>query len=80
MHICYTNSEVINMAEFCLDCLNKLNGTKDSPCRYVISWSKDLCEGCGQYKRVIIVERRWSQAQRLLGEMIENIKHYRNSK
>ena len=54
------------MAEFCLDCWNKVNGTKDSPCRYVLSWEKDLCEGCAEYKRIIIAEKLWSRIQRNL--------------
>ena len=61
------------MAEFCLDCWNKINETRDSKWRYVFSWNSDLCEECGQYKRVIIVERFWSRAQRALQEVIENV-------
>ena len=59
------------MAEFCLECLNKLNKTNDSKWRYVLSWEKDLCEECGQYKRVVIVERVWSRVQKSLAEIIE---------
>lgn len=58
------------MAEFCLNCWNKMNETTDSPWRYALSWEKDLCEGCGEYKRVIVVERLWSRAQRSLSETI----------
>ena len=43
------------MAEFCLDCWNKLNGTDDTEERYVFEW--ELCEECGEYKPVIIGER-----------------------
>ena len=63
------------MAEICLECWNKLNETKDSKWRYVLSWDKDLCEECGEYKRVIVVERLWSRAQRTLAEAIENIQN-----
>jgi len=62
------------MAEFCLDCLNKLNGSKDSKWRYVMSWEKDLCEECGQLKRVVITERLWSRTQRTVAEAAENLK------
>ena len=62
------------MAEFCLDCWNKINETKDSKYRYVLSWEKDFCEECGQYKRVIVVERIWSRVQRTLAEAIERSK------
>ena len=61
------------MAEFCLDCWNKINETNDSKWRYALSWNKDLCEEYGQYKRVIVVERFWSRAQRILAEAIENM-------
>ena len=63
--------EVIPVAEFCLDCWNKLNETNDSKWRYVLSWEKEPCEECGQYKRVIITERRWSLLQRLLSDARE---------
>ena len=65
------------MAEFCLDCWNKINETQDSKWRYAFSWRKDLCEECGQYKRVIVVERFWSRAQRTLVDVIENIQNQR---
>ena len=71
MHIYYNCNEVMNMAEICLDCWNKLNGKKDSKWRYVISWDKDLCEECGQYKRVIVRARLWSLIQQQLSDAIE---------
>ncbi len=46
------------MAEFCLDCLNKINETQDSKRKYVLSKELDLCEGCGELKPLIIMERR----------------------
>ena len=63
------------MAEFCLDCWNKINETHNSKWRYVLSWNKELCEECGQYKRIIIVERVWSRVQRTLAEAIVNIQN-----
>jgi len=47
------------MAEFCLDCWNKRNGTEDPAWKYVLSWDRDLCEECGMRKRVVIREREW---------------------
>ena len=46
------------MAEFCLECWNKLMGTEDSSKKYVMSKDLDLCEECGQWKRVIVVMKR----------------------
>ena len=42
------------MAEFCLDCWNKLNNSNFTDKDYVISRELDLCEECGQWKPVII--------------------------
>lgn len=39
------------MAEFCLDCWNRLNGTHYTP--EEVSLEMDLCEGCGQWKPVV---------------------------
>lgn len=45
------------MAEFCLDCWNKLNGTQDTQREWLLSEELDLCEGCGQWKHVIVKAR-----------------------
>ncbi|MBQ4542995.1 MAG: hypothetical protein IJA19_02365 [Clostridia bacterium] len=45
------------MAEFCLDCWNKINGTRYDERKYIISDDLDLCEGCGKWKHVIVKER-----------------------
>lgn len=49
----------MSMAEFCLDCWNKINETNDPPRKYVISKHLDLCEGCGQMTHVILMERKY---------------------
>ena len=46
------------MSEFCLDCWNKLNKANYDAKRFVISKDLELCEGCGEWKQVIIVERK----------------------
>lgn len=46
------------MAEFCLDCWNKLNKTQFTEKEYVLSKEPDLCEECGQWKPVIVRVRR----------------------
>lgn len=44
------------MADFCIDCWNKLNSTDYPPSKFILSKDLDLCEGCGKYKRVIEYE------------------------
>ena len=46
------------MAEFCLECWNKMNETDENEKKYITSKELDLCEGCGEWKHVIIMERK----------------------
>ncbi len=46
------------MAEFCLDCWNKINEAKESKRKYIFSKDLDLCEGCGKWKSVIVMSRK----------------------
>ena len=45
------------MAEFCLQCWNKLNERNEPAWKYVLSRELDFCEECQQWKRVIIMAR-----------------------
>ena len=40
------------MAEFCLECFNKLNGTAFT--RGDVIQAYDFCENCGTYKKCIV--------------------------
>ena len=46
------------MAEFCLDCWNEINDSDYKEKDYVLSKELCLCEECGEYKHVIIAERK----------------------
>ena len=46
------------MAEFCLACWNKINKSEYSEEKYILSDYLDLCEGCGEWKHVIVVDRK----------------------
>ena len=46
------------MAEFCMDCWNKLMGTQDSSEKYILSRDLELCEECGEMKPVIVAIKR----------------------
>lgn len=41
------------MAEMCLDCLNRYSGTSYTKADVELG-SKDYCEGCGEWKRVVV--------------------------
>lgn len=45
------------MAEFCLDCWNDLNGEDLTERDVVLSRDYELCEGCGEFCRVVEGER-----------------------
>lgn len=53
------------MSEICLDCLNRICQTEYEPWRYVLSDELDLCEECGQWKRVVVRERNLYFLRRL---------------
>ena len=53
------------MAEFCLECWNKINDTNDDEKKYIISRDLDFCEECGEWKRVIVAERQGYFKRRL---------------
>ena len=48
----------LKVAEFCLECWKKINEIEDDSIKFVLSRESDLCEECGEYKRVVIGERR----------------------
>ena len=65
------------MSEICLDCWNKYEKTADKPNKFVMSRKPDLCEECGQYKRVIIrYKMRYILADRF-AELVENVRYLR---
>ena len=46
------------MAEFCLDCLNRMDGTSYTKWDVSRSWGKDICEGCGKLCRTVICVKK----------------------
>ena len=42
------------MAEYCLECWNKLNNTNDTEDDFVISECLYICEGCEKYTKVVL--------------------------
>ncbi len=62
------------MAEFCLDCWNRINRKKENSIKYVLSKETELCEGCREYKRVIVRVRKPFILQLLLKEKFQKHK------
>lgn len=46
------------MAEFCLDCWNRINHREDTKRDWILSEELDLCEGCGTRRQVIVAPRK----------------------
>jgi len=42
------------MADFCLDCYNKMNGTNYRVKDVTLDDELDLCEGCGEWKPCVL--------------------------
>ena len=51
----YLGGEI--MAELCLDCWNKIHRKNFYKWDVKLTWRKDLCEECGQWKRVVLREK-----------------------
>ncbi len=45
------------MAEICLGCWQKLSDEREPRWKYILSDELDLCEECGEWKRVIVRKR-----------------------
>ncbi len=48
------------MAEFCLKCWNEINDKKDTVKDVVLSKEPELCEGCGEFKKIIVKPKKRS--------------------
>lgn len=46
------------MAEYCVDRWNKLHGRKDPERKFLMSEEPEFCEGCAEWKNVVIMERK----------------------
>ena len=46
------------MAEFCLDCWNKMNHIRLTEEDVILSEDLDLCEGCATMQPVIVIYRK----------------------
>lgn len=46
------------MAEFCLDCWNKLNKANYTERDFILSKELDFCEECEKWRHVIVTVRR----------------------
>ena len=55
-----------NLAEFCIECFNRIMGADYALERFIISKDYDLCEECGEIKPIIVrVKRRYLLADAL---------------
>lgn len=61
------------MAEFCLDCLRKLDGINYKDDEFEISTELDLCEGCGEWKHVVVCRKGFPHLG-LLDLLIDGVK------
>ena len=64
------------MAEFCVDCWCKEFGEKERK-NLIITRRAELCEECGQYKRVIIRYKLCYILADRFTELVENLQYLR---
>ncbi len=56
------------MAEFCEECMKKYLEIPNARVKYILSDNAELCEGCGQMRRIVVTRResRWRRVIRKL--------------
>lgn len=64
------------MAEFCLKCFNECNGTHYTKGDVVEEY--DLCEGCGEYKKCVVMLRGHGPIDTLARFCIDLIQNRKN--
>lgn len=65
------------MSELCLECFNEIMETEEPKRKFIFSLRRDLCEECGQYKRIII-RVKWRYI--LMEELSETVSYYRKNR
>ena len=63
------------MSEICLDCYNKFENTQEKTKKFITSRKPELCEECGQYKRVIIRYRLYYIIADRFREMVKDVRY-----
>ena len=48
------------MAEFCSDCQKRMHPDQTPAWGYRLTREKELCEGCGEYKRIVLDDYGWN--------------------
>ena len=65
------------MAEFCPECWNSINGLNEPPEAYVLSREHELCEGCREWKQVIVGKRNCYFIRYLWNRLLDRCKNRR---
>ena len=53
------------MAMYCLACINKLCARNYAPKQMIFTKSLYICEGCGEYKTVVLMAKRYYWRRKL---------------
>lgn len=64
------------MAEFCIDCWNKLYETNEPAKKFILSKRLDLCEECGEMKQIIIAVRKRYLLKEWIGELRKGLRRF----
>lgn len=64
------------MAEFCLECFNRLGGTNYT--RRDVVLDPDLCEECGEVKPCVVVLRRRVRFKLMIQDILDTLRQLRD--
>lgn len=54
------------MAEFCMECLNRISETNFKEEDFIMSEALEFCEECCKFKHIVIVRKKYFCAKRFL--------------
>ena len=68
------------MAEFCLDCLRRIDQRDYKEENVIVSRDLELCEGCGEWKQVVVGWRShslWETVREFAKDMVWRLRSKR---
>ena len=65
------------MAEFCVECWNRLNGPEAEEAQPILSKRPELCEGCGRLRPVVVGLKRQRGDPRRTSLALQTLHHLR---
>ncbi len=68
------------MSEFCMECWNEIFGENYTERDIIVTKYPELCEGCAEWKQVVVCERRFPILYDIRKRIFSKKKHGRRTR